>query len=130
MLPIDDVVACVVLAAVVLALLRGAYNVAVGGFLYSAIGAMIVAVLLSFIVSAVSVFALQWIAASPSLEGQLAFVRAALAGAAQPTVTGVSLLACTLVVGYGCARVHDAVETITILLRSHKQLAENSQAKK
>lgn len=127
MLPIDDLAACAVLAAALMGLIRGAFNVAVGGFLFSAIGAMIVAVILSFVLSAVSSLSLQWMSATPALEGQFVFVRAALAGIAQPTVTGVALLACTLVLGYGCAKVHDAVETITILLRSHKQLGEGKK---
>jgi hypothetical protein len=127
MLPIDDLAACAVLAAALVGLVRGAFNVAVGGFLFSAFGAMIVAVLLSFVLSAVSSIALQGIAATPALEGQFVFVRAALAGVAQPTVTGVALLASTMVLGYGCAKAHDAVETITILLRSHKQLGEQGR---
>lgn len=120
---LEDAVACGVLVAVAAAVVRGGYNVAVGGFLSMAIGALAVAAALSFVVSAVATLSLQSFASSPMFEGRFMFVRAALAAVAQPTVSGIALLGTILVLGRGCSLLHHAFEDITILLACHSEMS-------
>ncbi|RNF24886.1 uncharacterized protein Tco025E_02499 [Trypanosoma conorhini] len=108
--------------------LAGAVVVARGGFIRLAVGALIVALLLSVVLSSCAVTLLEASSGFPADVTSVVFLRGALAAVAQPTVAGIALLAMLVLLALSTARVCGLVEDIQILLEAHKGVAEAEKA--
>ena len=122
---VDSMLDLVVLGAIVVVLLfvllKGSVSIATGGFLSIALGGTIAATLLSLVLSSCAAICLEMLAPLPS-ETAVVFVRGLLVALAQPTMSGVNILAVLLVLGYGLNRVGSLVEDCRVLLESHEVL--------
>ncbi|RNF06048.1 hypothetical protein TraAM80_04202 [Trypanosoma rangeli] len=117
-------VSSLLLLLLALVALAGAVVIARGGFIRLAVGALIVALLLSVILSSCAVTLLEASSGFSADAAAVVFLRGALAAMAQPTIAGIVLLAMLVVLAMSTARVCGLVEDIQILLDAHKAVAE------
>ncbi|KAF8281592.1 hypothetical protein TcYC6_0007290 [Trypanosoma cruzi] len=114
----------VVLFVLALVAFSGAVTIVHGGFIRLAIGALIVALLISIIFSSCAVLLLEASSSFPTDVVPVIFLRGALGAVAQPTIAGIVLLAMLVVLAMSTSRVCGLVEEIQILLDAHKAVAE------
>lgn len=129
---LNDLAFVIALVAVVVVVARGAFNVAVSGFLTVAFGSLACAALLSMGLSAVAAAVIQSLDA-PSAGGGGnggSFAVAVLSAFAQPTLTGIALLGVAVVGGYGCAVIIHAAEEMSVLLESHRVLQASAATRR
>eukprot|EP00331_Platyophrya_macrostoma_P035430 CAMPEP_0176464542 /NCGR_PEP_ID=MMETSP0127-20121128/36608_1 /TAXON_ID=938130 /ORGANISM="Platyophrya macrostoma, Strain WH" /LENGTH=101 /DNA_ID=CAMNT_0017857037 /DNA_START=1 /DNA_END=302 /DNA_ORIENTATION=+ len=100
---LQDLLFVVAAVAVIVMVARGAYNVAVSGFLTVAFGALACAALLSMVLSAAAATLLRTDYGDESSSLRNTFAGIVLSAFAQPTLTGIALLGAAIVGGYGCA---------------------------
>ena len=117
---IEDLAGCIVIAVLAVVVLRGAYSIATGGFLSLVFGGLVLAFVLQTIVSVGSTALLALITSSLPDPSRAAFLRGVLAALAQPTVSGIAVLASILVLSFAVHKVSALTEDIAILLDSHK----------
>ncbi|KEG07597.1 hypothetical protein DQ04_09321030 [Trypanosoma grayi] len=93
-----------------------------------ALGALVVALFVSVALSSCAAVLLEASSGFSSDIFAVAFVRAVLAAIAQPTITGIALLAVLVVGAASAARVGGLVEDIQILLDAHKAVVEDNNS--
>ncbi|KAH9598220.1 hypothetical protein LSM04_007726 [Trypanosoma melophagium] len=121
---LDVLLPSLVLLLVALVTFAGAVTIVRGGFFRLAVGALVVALLLSIFLSSCAVLLLEASSDLPNNVLLVSVMRAVLGAIAQPTISGIVLLA-MLVVGASIAsRVCGLIEDIQILLDAHKAFVD------
>jgi hypothetical protein len=128
---IEDIVGCGLILLLALLVLRGAVSIATGGFLTIVFGGLVLSFVLQTLVSICSTALLGLMLNVLPDPSRAAFLRGVLAALAQPTVSGIAVLAAILVLSYGAHKVSALVEDAAILLQSHEEiLGKDEQGKK
>ncbi|ORC91475.1 uncharacterized protein TM35_000064800 [Trypanosoma theileri] len=117
---LDVLLSSFVLLVVALITFAGAAIIVRGGFFRLAVGALVMALLLSILLSSCAVLLLQATSDLPQNILFVSVIRAVLGAVAQPTISGIVLLAMLFVGASSASRVCGLIEDIQILLDAHK----------
>ncbi len=128
---IEDLVGCGLILLLAMLILRGAVSIATGGFLPLIFGSLVLSFVLQTLVSICATALLAFLMTALQDPSRGVYIRGVLAAMAQPTVSGIAVLAAILVLSFGAHKVGGLTEDIAILLQSHTEiLGKDEQAKK
>lgn len=118
---LEEALGVVIVVLVAGAVARGAVSVALGGFFAIGLGALIAATCLSILGSSAAAVTLTAISDLPSTSTAVIVLRGVLVALAQPTMSGVAMLATVIVLSYGIAKASLLALDIRILFDSHAE---------